>query len=576
MASIQLSGLASGFDWKTFVDSIMTLERTPATRLETEQANNTVRLNALTGLESRLTELRTAASALGTAGAFDARTVSSSNSNWSAIASSGTATGSYVFAVSQLATASRLRGTADLGQPIASTADVSGVTIATLGTATTPTAGTFTVNGASITVALADSLQDIFDRIGTATGGTVTAAYDPVSDGITLNSASPIVLGAGNDTSNFLTVARLNNNGTGAIASSLRLGAPSTTALLSASRLQTAVTAVDGSGNGSFAINGVTIAYNLGSDSINSVIARINASSAGVTASFDPIAGRFSLTNSATGDTGLSISEAPGGLLASLGINSGTSLDRGQNAIFTVNGGDSLVSKSNTLSAEDHGITGLSITASAIGSGAMNVASDTTGMRAKIDTFIAKYNAVQTYIDDQSKITTTDGKTTTSTLSSNREVQQWATELRRNVFAAVPGLSGSITRLESLGIDFATGTSNLTIKDSAKLDDALKNKAADVSAFFNQSSTGFSASLGSLLNNYLGVNGGNGLVAAQKTNLTKANTSLAQQVLDIDRRLVERRALLEASFIAMETAQSKLQQMQTQLTNAFPSNSSSS
>ena len=79
-----------------------------------------------------------------------------------------------------------------------------------------------------------------------------------------------------------------------------------------------------------------------------------------------------------------------------------------------------------------------------------------------------------------------------------------------------------------------------------------------------------------LLDNYLGVNGGDGQLETQRTNLADANKSLEQQIEDIERRLEQRRELLEASFIAMEQAQSKLQQMQTHLNNAFPPAGSSS
>ena len=37
----------------------------------------------------------------------------------------------------------------------------------------------------------------------------------------------------------------------------------------------------------------------------------------------------------------------------------------------------------------------------------------------------------------------------------------------------------------------------------------------------------------------------------------------------LDRYLAQRRSQLEAGFMAMESAQSKMTQMQTQLTNAF-------
>ena len=106
-----------------------------------------------------------------------------------------------------------------------------------------------------------DSLQAAFDAIKTATGDDVTGSYDPVTDKITLTSASnsPISLGAANDTSNFLTSMRLSNNGTGTTSSASSLGATNASATLASAGLRSPITNVDASGNGSFTVNGVPI-----------------------------------------------------------------------------------------------------------------------------------------------------------------------------------------------------------------------------------------------------------------------------------------------------------------------------
>lgn len=570
MASLQLSGLASGFDWKSFVDTIMDLERAPANRLETEKTKNLTRVSALNGLETRLGDLRSAVAALNAPEAFGTRSVTAGT--WNATAAAGSAVGSHTFNVTRLATASRLQGAADIGAALAPTADVSGLTLASLGASATPTAGFFSVNGARVTIATTDSLQDVFTAISTATGGAVTAAYDPASDRVTLASAAPITLGAANDTSNFLSVARLAANGTGAVASATRLGVVNPVATLAAGRLSTAVTAVDGAGAGTFTINGVEIAYNLNTDSLNAVVGRINAAGAGVTAAYDASADRFTLTNAATGSLGISVSESAGGLLGALGLTSGASLTTGLDAQFTVNGGEVLTSRGNTLTAAEHGLSGLTVTASSIASQSVVVSADTTGMRSRIDTFITRFNAAQSYLEEQTRVTSSNGKVSTATLASNREVQAWATTLRSSAFASVPGLGSAISSLDALGIDFVSGTSNLSVKDTAKLTNALNNQPAQVAAFFQQASTGFAARLTSLTNTYLGVNGGTGQLASQRTAITNSNASIDRQIADIDRRLVQRRAILESSFIAMESAQSRIKNMQSQLASAFPAN----
>lgn len=576
MAGLQLSGLASGFDWKTFVDSLIDLERAPATRLQTEINTNTKKITALTGVETRITELRDASDALNEDGVFDARSASVSGTGWSAAVTASATMGTYAFNVTQRATAAKFVGASDRGSPIASTSDVTGVTLATMGTGTAVTAGDFTVNGARVTVALTDTLQQVFDKISTATGGVVTAEYNDVDDKIELTGSATVVLGSTTDTSNFLTATRLSNNGTASVASSSALGAITPTATLASSRLRTAFSGLDGSGNGSFTLNGTAISYNVNTDTLNSVIARINASSAGVSASFDVAADRVTLTNTSTGDLGFGMTETSGNLLAALGLTtaSGATLTRGLNAQFTVNGGSTLTSMSNTLTEDAHGIAGLSVTPAAIGgTETVTVGSNTTGMRTKIDTFITKFNALQTYIDEQTKVTSSNNKVSASTLSDNREVQSWGSQLRRSIFTTVPGLSTTLSRLDHLGIDFTGTAATLTVKDSAKLDAALADRPSEVSALFRQSTTGLSATLDTLFDSYVGSFGGAGLLGGQKTSLTNTNTALTNQIAEIDRRLVQRRSQLEAGFIAMEKAQSLIQQMQTQLTNSFGSSS---
>jgi flagellar hook-associated protein 2 len=572
MAGISLSGLASGFDWKSLVEQLMEVEQTRVTRLQKEQSTNTQQVSALTTLGTRVTALSTAASALKDVTVFSGRTVSSSTSGstWTLSSTAGAATGSYRIAVSQLATASKLNGTSDIAGGLHTSDDVSGLTLANLRTGAAATAGTFSVNGKKITVATTDSLQSVFSAIATATDNDVTASYDHTTDKITLTSASnsPITLGAANDTSNLLRVLKLANNGSDTVTSSGALGALKTTATLASAGLRTGISAVDGSGAGSFSVNGVSISYNVNTDSLTSVLKRINASTAGVTASYDSAADRVVLTNNTTGDLGVTVSETAGGLLGALGLTAGT-LVRGENAEFSIDGGPTLTATGNTLDEAATGIAGLSVKVDSETTQTVTVGADTEGMRTKIKAFVDAFNSVQSYIDEKTKVTTSNGKVTASVLSANREVQAWADQLRSTAFAAVSGVSGTIQRLEHLGIDFNGTTGQLKIGDETKLTAALRDKPADVEAFFQTSSTGFVAKLTTLLDRVETSNDD------QQKRLTATNTRLDRQIEDVQRQLDAQKERLTASFIAMETAQAKIQQQSSALTNAFGSSSSS-
>jgi flagellar hook-associated protein 2 len=579
MAEVQLAGLISGFDWRSFIDQILAAESKPITNLQVEKATNTRKSTALASLGTKITDLQTSVNALKADGLFTSRTAKSttSGSTWSASASAGTAAGSYKINVTQLATTAKLSGAAGVSSGIAPTNDVSGVTIAALPTASAVTAGFFSVNGQQVTVAATDSLADVLARINTATSGTVTAAYNSGTDGIELTSGSSITLGAANDTSNFLSVARLRNNGTNAIASSGTLGSAGLNTTLSSARLDDPITAVDGSGAGSFSINGVAISFNNNTDTINSVLSRINASTAGVTAAYDQASDRFTLTNKVTGDIGVSVTDVDGGFLDAIGLRTGTTLTSGKNALYTLNGGGTLVSQSNSLDSSSHGVTGLSVTASTQTEETITVGGDTDKMKAAINDFISKFNSVESYIEQQTKITIgADKKVASSLLASNREIQNWASQFRSMAFSSISGLTGTVSKLSDLGINFTSTESTLSITDSAKLDTALREKASDVVEFFSTATTGFSAKFDTFAKTLMGSSGtgAGGLLGAQSDTLTKQNSSIDLQIAAIQRKLDTQKALLTTGFIEMENAQSKIKQMQQQLNQALGTSTS--
>lgn len=583
MAGISLSGLIDGsFDWKSVVDQLMKIEATPIARLQTEESKNVDKIASLTGLRTGLEGLQTAVNALRADGLFNGRLAAStsSGSGWSAAAANDTVAGSYTIAVSQLAMAARRVGASSIATSLNAAATdlgtnpngIAGLTLATLPTATPITAGDsfFTINGHQITINSADSLQSVFDEISSATDGEVTASYDAATDKVTLTSSSEIVLGAGNDTSNFLQVLRLANNSTGSISSSSSVGAVALYSPLSSGRLAGSLAGVDTEGNGSFLVNGVSIGFNVNTDSLGTVLSRISDSSAGVNATYDRAADRVILTNKATGDTGMSVSDVTGGLASALGLTAGYTTVRGTNAQFRVNNGEVLSSTSNSLTADALGVEGLSIVINSETTQTVEVKGNTAAMKSAIDDFITKFNDVQKYIDEETAITkTADGSVSAAILAGNREVEGWGSQLRTLAFAKISGLSGTLSRLEDLGIDFESGESTLSIKDSAKLDAALSGRSEEVAEFFSTANTGFVALLDTFLDRTL--NEQTGALSTQVDSLNGQNSDLEEQMEIMNRRLEQQRQLLTDAFLAMQEAQSKAQQQQQTLTNMLES-----
>ena len=262
MPDLSVSGLASGFDWQTLVSQLADVERAPQTQLRNQQQTIADRSNAYNSIKTELGVLQNQITALQAPSFFDGRTAQSSDSTVASVTASAAAPlGLYTFAFSQLATAARQKGTTNIGAALSSTNNVAGVVLSGAGLNTAITPGTFTVNGKQITISTSQTLQDVFDAINTATSGAVTASYDSSSDKVNLSSSGEIVLGSATDTSNFLSVAKLNNNGSGNISSSGALGGIRSSASLSAANFSTAITD-GGAGAGQFKINGVAISFN--------------------------------------------------------------------------------------------------------------------------------------------------------------------------------------------------------------------------------------------------------------------------------------------------------------------------
>ena len=569
---LAISGLASGFDWKSVVEQLVTVERSPQNSMRREQTRIQQKTGAYDIIQSQLSALQTKAKTLQDATLFDSRsTTSSSTAVATATASTSTPIGKYTFNISSLATSSILRSVGDMGGTLSATSNVSGVILASAGFSSAVTAGTFMVNGKQVTVATTDTLQQVFDNISAATGGSVTGSYDATSDKITLTHSSPsgkVVLGGANDTSNFLSVTRLNNNGSGSVTSALNLGAVRTSSTLNAANLATPVSD-GGSHAGQLKVNGVSISYDASIDTINDVLKRITESTAGVSANYDPLTDGFVLTNKVSGNLGLAVEDVTGNFLAAAGLSGGSSsFEIGRDLNYTVNGNPTvLTSHSNAIDPVSSGLSGLSVNVLTTGSVDITIASDTSTIKQAIKDFVTEYNKSQSAIDTYTASTTDSrGKVTAGVLSGERDAFDITAKLRGLANGQSTGSSSIITFLSSLGIESNGNNNSLSIPDDAKLTAALSSNFSAAKDFFTNSTTGFAKQFYDYLNKTAGSDG----------DLTKKQTLMSQQISAIDDQIViqERqvqnvKSALTAGFIAMEKAQAAFNQQQQFINQRF-------
>ncbi len=552
-------------DWSTVVTELAQAERAPETEWQSQQSAINAQNSVYSTLSSNLTTLQTDVQALQDSSLYSSTAAQSSNSAVATVTSSAGATqGNFTFSITQLATAAQLNGTSNIAAPISASNDVSGVTLGTAGFSTAITAGTFSVNGAQVTVATTDSLQQVFDKIATATGNAVTGSYDSTTDKISLtsaNPATPIVLGSSADTSNFLSVAQLYNNQSGAITSNAALGSVQLGATMSGADLATPVTD-GGSGAGQFTINGVAINYNASTDSIQNVLTRINSSTAGVSASYDSINDRFVLTDKTTGDVGISAQDVTGNFLAATGMAAGT-LQAGKNLLYTLNGNaQQLVSSSNTISASSSNLNGVSVTALQTGNTTVSVTSDTSQVTAAIQKFVTDYNTVQTAITSNQIVTTSSsGTVTPGTLTGDQTANHLASSLRSLVTGVVPGLSGVISMLSSLGIQ-TNGKDNTLAVDTTTLTSTVASDPSSVQKLFNDPTNG----LATLMNTFITAQvSTNGTITNHQASLSQQSSNISTQIANLETKITTDSAHWTSEFVAMEQAEAQASQTLTYL-----------
>jgi flagellar hook-associated protein 2 len=637
-----LSGLASGFDWKSIVDQLIEVSRAPQNRMRTEKSTNASKTSAINEIKGLLSTLKTSISSLASEESLYKKgvTFKDASTTWKASASKDTPAGDYKFNLLSEATASKLTGSSNLVAPLSA-----GTFISDLSVGRTITPGTFLVNGKPITVHTTTTLQSVINQFASA---EVTATL--VNGQIQLYSGSSIALGSPNDTSNFLQALRLSGSGVSNSGYTVRSGHSSFSATLSGSTDivfpsghglkvgdQIAVDLASGEGTGlnsgdsyhvvavngnnvqlsstsggaaetitsaitsaskfsrlnslaapalnvplssagfaagitsgplQLSINGVSIDYNAASDTVQTLLDKINKSDAGVTAIYDLAQGAFSLTNKTTGDVGVSVVDS-GNLAAALGLTTGTIVN-GSDAAFSVNGGGILTSRSNLLDETAHGIDGLSVTANKIGEQTLTVAGDYTAAKDSLNNFITNYNAVQNAIEKYTKVTVSGDKVSSAILAGNRELSTLSRSLRTMLYKVGDGITGSVQRLSDLGINFSGIESTISLTKSSALESKLASSADDIYAYFSTTKEGLIDRIDTLLGSYVSDSGTtSGGLQTQLDSITKQNTSLDKQIADVERRLASQRSLLENSFIAMEKAQSQFQQQSSYLSKTF-------
>lgn len=485
--TVQLGNFYSSFDTDSVMQKLRAAREIPLQQLDVQQQNLQVRQQAMTSLTTRFSSLLSRANSLFDSASVSKKSAFVSGLGVSAAASPNAAPGSFTVAVTKLAS-----GTSAAGTPLSAAIDaVSMLNSSNFGTKVT--AGTFTMKaatGASTTITIdpaTQSLNDVVAAINAQTGSSgITASIVNDTNGrpniLHLDSTmGDIQLGAGADTSNFLSATNLlAAPGTTSRESTLEMSAIGLGAKMNVASFNGGPPAA---GAHSFTVNGATINYDASIDSLNDVINRINSSSAGVTASYDSIADRITLSQSKQGSIALSLADdgTGGDFLAKTGLLSATQT-LGTNAEYSINGGATQYATSNTVSLS----TGVTLTLNALTNGTpatVTVSQDTNSALSAMQNFVTDFNSLYQALSDATKA----DKDNPGPFSGDSTLLMLKSQLRSMITGTALNPTGRYTDLGSLGLSFgavgsAPGTTTSLVLDSAKFTTALANDPVSAQA----------------------------------------------------------------------------------------------
>lgn len=541
--SISISGMFSGLDTEGIISQLSALNRRPIQELQSRQAQLGRQDNALNSVLGSFTNLSARLNDLRSTEVFRRMSVSNSDTSIGvATAASGAQSGTLQVQITQLATASTLTGAKASAVPAGSATleSVFGAAVA----------GTFSVNGQTVSLAGSMTLDQAASAIQTALQGGPggTAVYNATTGKFQLNvNSGTLLLASGS--SNFLQAAQLFNNNTASVTSVNGVGRLNPAATIAVSQ--------PGAGSsGSLQINGVAINWS-SSDSLTDVLRRINDSEAGVTATYDAYEDRVRLVSRNRGANAITVEDSGGALGSALGLTSGlATLAVGSETRYRVNGGAERTSVDATLDENELGFSGVSFTASKVGTTTLTIGADVDGVKSVIDAFVNQYNSLQNIIASYRKVDP-QNPSANGELANDSSLAFVPSELRRIVGSPFDGNS-TIRMLEDLGIKGNANDSTLTVADPQALREALERNPQEVIDLFTAPGNGLVARLSSLVEAY--SEGAVNVIATRRESITQERKRMDREIELIEARVAAETAFLRASFAALESASSQASQ----------------
>ena len=571
MASVT-SAYNSSSSLNSLINQYMALEQRPLTSLNTKKTSLNGSLNIYTDLNTKLSDLLSVAKDLAstsTTSIYNSRTSSSGDETKITVsAGANAATGTYQIRVKQLATGSTAQSTAKLNTKYSTTStskvapgtgviDVS-KSFSSAGFASTPD-GTVTINSQPFTLSSYSTVQAFMDAVNGDVTANANIYYNSTEDKFYIEQKSTstnLVISETPDTSGngFFTQAKITTgtyttNNTGIQSNVLLYKANFDTALLSTD-------------SGSFKINGITVTWDADTDSLDSVISRINSSTANVTAYYDNSLDKMVIKSKGTGSTDkIYIEDTSGFLNTRLKLTLGYS-NPGTNALFTINSADSNdeISKSAntftingaTYTLKNTNVTNYTDTTYTT----ITVKQDTSAIQSKITDFLDKFNSTIEYIKNKSSVDTSTK--TRGPLAGNATFTSLRSRLLEKLSGQVTGLTaGNPDYLNEIGITFNSSL-KASLSDTSKFTSAMTSNSKSVEDLFN-STNGIANKIQTLLTPFV-----ESTSSSRGSIIYETKTTISKQITDINTRITRMEERLK---IKENQYRQQLYKMQDMLNN---------
>ncbi len=557
-----VGGLVSGIDSNTLISQLMAIERLPINRIQ-------VRVGELKNQQTSVRELRTKLLSLRNLfkdfqlglkfKKFEALSTVESVVKATVSGSSPTQ-GSFAIEVVQLATTTVGRSSARLGSAINP-----GATLSTSGISAQITTGTFSINGVQFNVDPATtSLNTLAGQINASAAG-VTATYNAGTDTIGFENTTPgntaiINFGATGDTSNLLSVLAVTGalQSTGINGSTVVTGARPLGAVSTADVLNTVSFAGGAVSAGNFRVNGVTITVDPTVDSLGDVLGRINASNAGVVATYDTTNDTIRVVSKNLGSRTISFQGGTSNFLDRTNLTAATQT-AGQDAQYRVDGGLVQTSNSNDVTTA---VSGVTLSLRGVGTSTVTVASDVDAIVETVKSFVTSFNESVAALNERTK--------RGAILKNDSSIRSIESFLRTNVFNRVTGLPGTIESLLDVGISTgnlfnADAVFQIQLNETKLRAEIVGNRAGVESLFVNGSKTG-------VIDRMFDFVDGATATTGYLNERAKAGGSIDSQIqrqndriAALERSVALRQARLRAQFTQLETLLASLQSQSASL-----------